>query len=96
MSADDAKNLEGQLLDRTHYDRVIRDSKVVLKPDGTPLLIYIKDALPRGLCELAFEVFDCIDAVLGIGCTVARYLERCAASGLERSERSRLPAFLGA
>jgi hypothetical protein len=53
----DAVELEGQYLDSSHYDRVVEDSTTVLKPDGTPLLIYERDALPRSLCRLAFHTF---------------------------------------
>jgi len=53
--ADDA--LEGQFLDESHYDRLIEDSTTVLKPDGTTLLVYQKDALPRSLCRLALDAF---------------------------------------
>lgn len=53
----DAAALETQELDACHYDRIIRDTGAVLKPDGTPLLIYVADAVPRDLCRLAFQVF---------------------------------------
>jgi hypothetical protein len=52
-----ADALEGQYLDGFHYDRVIKDSTTVLKPDGTSLLIYVTDALSRRRCELAFATF---------------------------------------
>ena len=52
-----ADSLKGQLLDEAHYDRCVRDSTTVLKPDGTPLLIYVSDVLPRALCEIAFATF---------------------------------------
>lgn len=53
----DAERLEGEDLDERHCDRIVRDSTTVLKPDGTPLLIYVSDALPRSLCRLAFDCF---------------------------------------
>ncbi len=56
-----ADDLVGRYLDRSHYDRVVRDTCTVLKPDGTPLLIYVKDALPRSLCRVAFDVFKRVD-----------------------------------
>lgn len=46
----------GKFLDERHYDTVVKESAKVLKPDGTLLFVYIKDALPRKLCETAFEV----------------------------------------
>ena len=52
-----ADSRKGMFLDAADYDRCIRDSTTVLKPDGTPLLIYVSDALPRALCEIAFATF---------------------------------------
>jgi hypothetical protein len=49
--------LEGQYLDARHYDRVIDDTTTVLKPDGTPLVVYVKDAIPTRLCRIAFDTF---------------------------------------
>lgn len=46
----------GKFLDERHYDVVVTESTKVLKPDGTILLVYVKDALPRKLCETTFEV----------------------------------------
>ena len=53
----DTENLEGQFLDERHYARVIEDSTTVLRPDGTLLLLYVRDALPRSLCRAAFDAF---------------------------------------
>jgi len=55
--------LKGTFLFAPHYDRVIRDSTTVLKPDGSTLFTYVKDALPRSICEAAFATFK--DAPLG-------------------------------
>jgi hypothetical protein len=52
-----ADRLEGRFLDDRHFDRIVRETATVLKPNGSPLLIYAKDALPRRLCEIAFDVF---------------------------------------
>ena len=46
----------GKFLDERHYDVVVKESTKVLKPDGSILLVYVKDALPRKLCETTFEV----------------------------------------
>lgn len=46
----------GKFLDDRHYDIVVKETTKVLKPDGSILLVYIKDALPRKLCETTFEV----------------------------------------
>lgn len=43
-------------LDARHYDRVIRTDTKILKPNGQPLLIYVKDALSRSACQRAFDV----------------------------------------
>jgi hypothetical protein len=51
----DAKKLAGQFLDARHYDRVVRDDAVVLRPDGRLLLLYAGDVLPPSLCEAVFE-----------------------------------------
>jgi hypothetical protein len=49
--------LRGTFLDRQHYDRVVRDTTRVLKPDGSTLLIYAKDVLARPVCQHAFDTF---------------------------------------
>lgn len=54
----DAEALARTYLDVRHYDRVIRDTATVLKPDGTPLLIYVSDALSPALCRTAFRCFQ--------------------------------------
>lgn len=46
----------GKFLDERHYDTVVKETSKVLKPDGSILLVYVKDALPRKLCETTFEV----------------------------------------
>src|SRR2546425_10196768 len=53
-----ANLLAGHRLDYRHYDRVIRDDAVVLKPNGEVLGIYAPDVIPRALCRLAFDVFN--------------------------------------
>jgi hypothetical protein len=57
MSDAAIQGLPGNLLYRPHYDRVITDTTTVLKPDGSVLLTYIKDALPRPLCQTVFDTF---------------------------------------
>ena len=42
------------LLTDKDYDHVVRDDCIVLKPDGTPLLIYRKGVLPLEYCKAAF------------------------------------------
>ena len=51
----DADVLEGTYLDVRHYDRIIRDNTTVLKPDGTPLLIYALNAIPDNLWRLGYN-----------------------------------------
>jgi hypothetical protein len=46
--------LRGTYLYKPHYDRVVRETATVLKPDGAILFIYVKDVLPRDLCDDAF------------------------------------------
>ena len=53
----EADRLEGDYLDARHHDRVVRDTCTVLKPDGSPLLIYVADVLPRPACLRAFDAF---------------------------------------
>jgi Oxygenase domain of the 2OGFeDO superfamily len=53
----DVDALPGTYLYRPHYDRVIRDSTTVLKPDGSPLLVYAQDVLPQALCRAVFNSF---------------------------------------
>jgi hypothetical protein len=60
MPADEAEALAGTFLDLRRGDRVIRDTETVLKPDGSPLLVYVRDAIPRRLCETAYEVFGAV------------------------------------
>lgn len=35
---------------------VVRDTCKVIKPNGKPLMIYIKDCIPRNICEMAYRV----------------------------------------
>lgn len=46
----------GKFLDERHYDTVVKETTKVLKPDGSLLFVYLKDILPRNLCETTFEV----------------------------------------
>lgn len=57
----DVVALEGHKIDLSYADVVVRDSAKVLKPDGSPLMIYIKDALPRNLIAEAFRVLKQVD-----------------------------------
>jgi len=51
----DADALARGFLDLRQCDRVIRDEDVtVLKPNGQPLVVYAKDALPMDLCRETF------------------------------------------
>lgn len=57
--------LEARKIDLSYADVVVRDTCRVLKPDGTPLMIYIKDALPRKLVAEAFRIFKQVDVDSG-------------------------------
>lgn len=35
---------------------IVKETTKVLRPDGSPLMIYIKDCIPRNLCEMGFRV----------------------------------------
>jgi hypothetical protein len=62
--------LLGSWMDDNQYDTLVGgtdgESTTVLKPDGSPLLIYAKDILPRSLCVQAFETFKQVD-FYGVG-----------------------------
>jgi hypothetical protein len=73
--------LKGTYLYGPHYDRVVRESATVVKPDGSPLLTYLKDALPQPVCHDAFAFFN----ALRLGTTDARGL----ASGSKPFRRQR-------
>ena len=47
--------LEGKYLSDLHFDRVLSgEDTEVLKPDGSPLLVYRPRVLPASACELAY------------------------------------------
>jgi hypothetical protein len=57
----------GHFMDSSYYDTLIgEESTQVIKPNGKPLLIYIKDCIPRNVCETAFKVLKKVD-VIGSG-----------------------------
>jgi hypothetical protein len=58
MSDAEVDALRGQYLFAPHYDRVIRDTATVLKPDGSVLAVYIADAVSRAARQSAFAVKD--------------------------------------
>lgn len=67
MNDEELKELGGHFVDMSHADILVgAEDATVLKPDGTPLIIYIKDAVPRKLCALAFEVLKQVE-ILGSG-----------------------------
>lgn len=51
---DQAAQLAGRLLTDADYDTVIRDDTIVLKEDGTPLLIYCKGVIALADCQAAY------------------------------------------
>lgn len=54
LSDEEADGLAGAFLDESHYDTVIdRDTRVV-RPDGSPLLVFRRGAVPTDLCALAY------------------------------------------
>lgn len=54
MPDEQADELSGCLLTDNDYDTVIDDDCIVLKEDGTPLLIYRKGVLPLEQCNAAY------------------------------------------
>lgn len=57
----DVEKLVGHKIDLSYADVVVRDTCKVLKPDGSTLMIYVKDALPRNLIADAFRIFKGLD-----------------------------------
>lgn len=58
LSDAEAAALAGVHLDDTSFDTLIAGEDVtVFKPDGSPLLVYIANALPADVCRSAFAVF---------------------------------------
>lgn len=53
------------LEEHTRPEFVVRDTCQVLKPDGSTLLIYLKDVIPRNLCVTAFDVLKKVDVQSG-------------------------------
>lgn len=51
----EADALAGTLLDDRHYARLVREDATVIKPDGTPLLVFRRNALPAAACEAAYR-----------------------------------------
>lgn len=55
----------GRFMTPDDYDIVVGgvngETCTVLKPDGNPLVIYVKDVLPRSLCAEAFSIFKQVD-----------------------------------
>lgn len=65
--ADDVlEPLGGHFMDPSYYDILVQDTTTVLKPNGKILMIYIKDCIPRNICELAHKVLKQVD-VIGSG-----------------------------
>lgn len=65
LSDDEANGYLKRFVDLSMVSHVVRDTTTVLKPDGKPLLIYIKNVLPRNLCVTAFDVFKKVDVWTG-------------------------------
>jgi hypothetical protein len=55
LTDEDADALEGTYLDERHYDLLIgREDADILRPDGSPLLVFRHKVLPAGACRRAF------------------------------------------
>jgi hypothetical protein len=71
--------LVGRFLDDTDYDRLVRDDTTVLKPDGTPLLVYVRNALPHDVVRSAADVLRTVrpeSKNRGAAAGSSRYRER--------------------
>ena len=54
MSEEEADSLAGAMLDDSSYDRVVREDCSLAKPDGSPLLIFRRNAAPYDACRSAY------------------------------------------
>jgi hypothetical protein len=61
LSDSQAAALQGTYVGLDHCDHVVRDTTTVLKENGDPLFIYLKDEIPRELCERAYHVFKYVN-----------------------------------
>lgn len=53
LTDEQADALSGTFLDESHFDLLLGESVKVLKPDGQPLLIFLKGAIDPALCKTA-------------------------------------------
>jgi hypothetical protein len=54
LAEEEADSLAGRLLDESSYDLLLREDARVLRPDGSPLLVLRRNALPLAVCAAAF------------------------------------------
>lgn len=78
----------GRFMEDSDYNFLAGEESVtVLKPNGSPLLIYVKDVLPRSLCKQAFGILKQVDVESG-------GTNRGMAAGIiEDSDDPRIDAF---
>lgn len=67
LPEEEVAKLAATYLDDSHYDHVVTGDEDVYKPDGSLLLAYRKDAIPRSLCESAYGAMSHIDFTAGSG-----------------------------
>jgi len=48
-------SLGGLFADESMYDLLVQESANILKPDGTPLIMFRKNILPAALCKTAYD-----------------------------------------
>lgn len=48
-------SLGGLFADENSYDLLVQESANILKPDGTPLIMFRKNILPAALCKTAYD-----------------------------------------
>lgn len=51
-----AKGLAGNFLTEEHFDHLVDDDCRVLRPDGSTLMVYVRNAVPDKLCASAYPV----------------------------------------
>lgn len=62
ISEKDADEFAGIQPTRKNYDRLFRESVRIDKPDGSPLAVFLKRAIPPNICKTGYDVFRLLDA----------------------------------
>lgn len=54
LNEDQIKDLEGKYLDESHINHLVETDTMVLKPDGSPLAVFIKNCVPANIAKEAY------------------------------------------